>query len=173
MLLIRRPAPEEHAPYYGRYIELVSGEDPIRALREGAEETRKFLESIPESKGDKRYAEGKWSVKELLVHVADAERVFAYRALRFARKDQTPLPGFDENLWAAGLSTSGRTVASIRDELWAVREATLAFFGNLDPEAWDRSGIANDVRMSVRAAAFAIAGHEIHHRNILRERYLR
>ncbi len=173
MLLIRRPAPDEHAPYYGRYIELVAGEDPLRALREGAEETRRFLEPLPESKGDTRYAAGKWSVKEVLVHVADGERVFAYRALRFARQDETPLPGFDENRWVAGLSTSGRTLASIREELRAVREATLAFFGNLDAEAWDRSGTANDVRMSVRAAAFVIAGHEIHHRNILRERYLR
>ena len=173
MLLIRRPAPDEHAPYYGRYIELVAGEDPLGALREGAEETRRFLEPLPESKGDTRYADGKWSVKEVLVHVADTERVFAYRALRFARKDETPLPGFDENHWVAGLSTSGLTVANIRDELRAVREATLAFFGNLDAQAWDRSGTANDVRMSVRAAAFVIAGHEIHHRNILRERYLR
>jgi uncharacterized damage-inducible protein DinB len=173
MLLIRRPSPEEHAPYYSRYIELVPGEDPLRALREGAEETRRLLEPLPESRADTRYAEGKWSVKEVLVHVADTERVFAYRALRFARRDETPLPGFDENRWVAGLSMSGRTLPSLGDELRSVREASLALFGNLDEEAWDRSGLANDVRMSVRAAAWVIAGHEIHHRNILRERYLR
>jgi len=173
MLLIHRPAPGEYAPYYGRYIDLVPGEDPLHALREGAEETRRLLEPLPESRGDARYAEGKWSVKEVLSHVADTERVFAYRALRFARRDETPLPGFDQDVWVAGLSTSGRTLRSFREELRAVRGASLALFGNLDAEAWDRTGTANDVRMSVRAAAFVIAGHEIHHRNILRERYLR
>jgi len=172
MLLIERPTPEEFAPYYGRYIDLVSGGDPLAALREGGEETRRMLEPLPESRGDARYAPDKWSVKEVVAHLADAERVFAYRALRFARKDETPLPGFDQDLWIAGGAFAQRTLRSLVGELRAVRAASLALFENLEQEAWRRIGTANDARMSVRAAAFAIAGHEIHHRRILRERYL-
>jgi uncharacterized damage-inducible protein DinB len=172
MLLIRRPAAGEFAPYFSRYIDLVPGEDLLRALKDGAEGTRRLLEPLSESRGDARYAEGKWSVKDVLSHVADTERVFAYRALRFARNDETPLPGFDQDQWAAGTSTAGRTLQSFREELRAVRDASLALFGNLEEAAWDRAGSANDVRMSVRALAFVIAGHEIHHQNVLRERYL-
>jgi uncharacterized damage-inducible protein DinB len=172
MLLIQRPAPEEFLPYYGRYIDLVRGDDLIGALRGGADATRRMLEPLPESKGDHRYAPGKWSVKEVLGHLIDAERVFTYRALRFARNDATPLPGFEENEWIPQSGHASRTLRSLLDEHRAVRGATIALFENLPEEAWGRAGTANDARMSVRAAAFLIAGHELHHQNILRERYL-
>ncbi len=158
MLLIHRPAAGEFAPYFSRYINLVPGEDLLRALRDGAEGTRQLLEPLSESRGDSRYAEGKWTVKDVLGHVADTERVFAY--------------GFDQDQWTAVTSTAGRTLQSFREELRAVRDASLALFANLDEAAWHRAGSANNVRMSVRALAFVIAGHEIHHQNVLRERYL-
>jgi uncharacterized damage-inducible protein DinB len=171
MLLITRPAPTEYAPYYGRYIDLVPGDDLIRALREGGEATRRLVEPVPESRGDYRYAPGKWSLKEVLAHVADGERVFAYRALRFARRDETPLPGFDQDRWIADGEFDARSLPSLLEELRTVRAATLALFESFDEAAWDRSGTANDVRMSVRSLGFVIAGHEIHHQNVLRERY--
>jgi len=170
MLLIARPRPDEFAPYYGRYIDLVP-DDLLRALRENGEETRRMLTSMPAAKADFRYAPGKWSVKEVVGHLTDAERVFAYRALRFARNDETPLPGFDENRFVEESGFSGRPIAGLLEEFRAVRAASLAFFENLDESAWNRAGIANDVKMSVRAIAFAVAGHELHHRNILRDRY--
>lgn len=172
MLLIQRPAPEEFLPYYGRYIDLVLGEDLIGALRSGADATRALLEPLPEARGEHRYAPGKWSVKEVLGHLLDGERVFVYRALRFARNDATPLPGFDENAWMPHSGFAARTLRSLIDEHRAVRGATIAFFENLSEDAWSRTGIANDARMSVRAVAFVIAGHELHHAKILRERYL-
>jgi hypothetical protein len=171
MQRIARPAPDEYLAYYGRYIDLV-GDDLFGALREGAEATRRLLEPLPESRGDFRYAPGKWSVKEMLGHVIDTERVFGYRALRFARSDETPLPGFEQDDWIPRSGYDARTLRSLLDEHRAVRGATNAFFENLPEEAWSRVGTANNARMSVRAAAFVIAGHERHHQNVLRERYL-
>ena len=170
MLLIARPAPDEFAPYYGRYIDLVK-DDILGALRENGEETRRLLASLPDTKADFRYAPEKWSVKEVVGHMADAERIFTYRALRFARADETPLPGFDENHFVEESRFSHRPLSSLLDEFGAVRAASIAFFENLDEAAWSRAGVANEVRMSVRAIAFAIAGHELHHRKILVERY--
>lgn len=171
MQAIARPAPSEYLEYYDRYIRLV-GDDVLRALREGVETTRRMLEPLPESRGDWRYAPGKWSIKEVMLHVTDTERVFSYRALRFARKDPAPLPGFDQDAWMPESGAPERTLRSLIDEHRAVRAATLAFFENLAPETWERAGIANDARMSVRAAAFVIAGHEVHHQAVLREKYL-
>ena len=171
MISITRPAPAEFAPYYGRYIDLVPEGDLIGHLEESGAATRRLLEPRDERTGESRYAPGKWSVKEVVAHIGDVERVFAYRALRFARGDETPLPGFDENLWMERCHFEKRTLRSLVDELGAVRAASVALFGNLDPEAWDRSGTANEVRMSVRALAYVILGHELHHRAILRDRY--
>lgn len=171
MQAIARPDPTEYLAYYGRYIDLV-GDDVLVALREGSEETRRLLEPLPESRGDHRYAEGKWSVKEVLGHVIDTERVFVYRALRFSRNDRTALPGFDQDAWVPESGAPGRTLRSLIEEHRASRASTLAFFEGLPPEAWSRAGMANDARMSVRAAAWVIAGHELHHRNVLRESYL-
>ena len=171
MQAIARPAPSEHLPYYARYIDLV-GDDVLAALRDGVEETRRLLEPLPESRGDHRYAPEKWSVKEVLGHVIDTERVFAYRALRFARNDPAALAGFDENAWVPQSGAGARTLRGLLEEHRASRASTIAFFEGLARDAWDRAGTANDARMSVRAAAWVIAGHEAHHRNILRERYL-
>ncbi|HEU4764417.1 MAG TPA: DinB family protein [Candidatus Eisenbacteria bacterium] len=172
MLLIARPAPGEFLPYYGRYIDLV-GDDLFGAMRSGVDSTRGLLGGLPEARGDFRYAPDKWSVKEVLGHVIDCERVFTYRALRFSRNDATPLPGFDENAWTPQSGYASRTLPSLLDEHRAVRAATVAFFENLPEAMWGRTGTANDARMSVRAAAYVIAGHELHHQNVLRERYLK
>lgn len=171
MLLIARPAPGEYLAYYGRYIDRV-GDDLFGTLRAGTDSMKKLLGSLPESRGEFRYAPDKWTIKEILAHVTDCERVFGYRALRFARKDATPLPGFDENAWTPQSGASARTLVSLIDEQRAVRAATIAFFENLSEEAWGRAGTANDASMSVRAAAYVIAGHELHHQEILRTRYL-
>lgn len=171
MQTIARPAPGEYLEYYGRYVDLV-GDDLFGTLRAGAESIRRLLEPLPESRGDHRYAPGKWSVKEVLGHLIDAERVFGYRALRFARNDQTPLPGFEQDDWVPLSGSDSRTLRSLLDEYRAVRGSTIALFENLPEEAWSRVGTANGARMSVRAAAYVIAGHEIHHGNVLRERYL-
>lgn len=173
MLLIQRPAKDEFLPYYGRYIDLVPGEDLIDALRSGQEATRRLLEPLPEARGDYRYGPDKWTVKEVLGHLIDTERVFVYRALRFSRNDATPLPGFDENAWMPQTGFGARSLRSLLDEQRAVRGATIAFFENLAEDAWTRVGTANNASMSVRAAAFVIAGHELHHQNVLRERYLK
>jgi hypothetical protein len=171
MLLIARPATTEYFPYFGRYIDLVPGEDLIRALREGSDATRRLVEPLPETQGDYRYAPDKWSLKEMLGHVADGERVFAYRALRFARRDETPLPGFDQDQWVTKGDWEARSLPSLLGELRAVRAATLALFESFDEAAWGRSGTANDARISVRALGYVIAGHELHHQNMLREHY--
>jgi uncharacterized damage-inducible protein DinB len=170
MLLIARPSPGEFAPYYARYIDLVP-DDLLNALRENGEETRRLLSSVTDAKADHRYAPGKWSVKEVVGHITDAERIFGYRALRFARKDETPLPGFEENDYVPASGHASRSLSSLVDEFRATRAASIAFFGNLDEAAWNRVGTANGVAMSVRALAFAIAGHELHHRKLLVERY--
>lgn len=167
-----RPLPSEHAPYYSSYIALVPDGDVVETLRGQIGETTALLLSQPESAGGRRYAEGKWSVREVVGHLADAERVFSYRALRFARADETNLPGFNENAFAARSNADARTLASLCDELTAIRAATVSLFASLDGEAWERLGTANSAVMSVRALAWVCAGHELHHRAILRERYL-
>lgn len=170
--LTTRPSPQEHAPYYGAYIARVPDGEIIATLASQAGETLALVRGLPEALGGKRYAEGKWSIREVMGHVIDAERVFAYRAMRFARNDETELPGFDENRFVGNASFDQRSLASLADEFAAVRAATVAFFGGLMPGEWDRSGTANRARMSVRALAWVIAGHELHHRSVLTSRYL-
>jgi len=167
-----RPAPQEHAPYYGKYIALVPEDDALAALEHQWIEAAAFLRTIPEAKGDHRYAPEKWSIKEVLGHLADGERIFSYRALRFARKDQTPLPGFEENDYVPAGSFGRITVADLIGNWEAVRRATLTFYRGLEPEAWTRIGTANQQAISVRALAFVIAGHGAHHLEILKTRYL-
>jgi hypothetical protein len=166
-----RPAPDEFAPYYGKYIEKVADGDVVEALKSQVGGTLGYLRSIPESRAGHRYAEGKWSIREVVGHLADAERIFAYRALRFARGDQTALPGFDENAFVANARFDDRTLASLVDEFAAVRAATIAQFDGFFPEEWVRCGSASGKVMSVRALAWVTAGHELHHLSILRERY--
>ena len=172
MLNITPPSPSQHPAYYQRYIDLVKQSNLIDALRINAESMDGFFKSLPYERFDFRYAPDKWSVKEVLLHVIDCERIFAYRALRFSRNDKTPLPGFDENTYAPESFAAKRSAESIHDEYKAVREATIQLFNNFSPEQLDRSGISNNNEMSVRSFGYAIAGHEIHHLNVLKEKYL-
>ena len=167
-----RPAADEHAEYYGRYITKVPNGDIVSTLKGQIPQTLSLIRSLPEAKGGHRYAPDKWSIREVVGHMSDCERVFAYRAMRFSRNDPTTLPGFDENLFVANARFDARTLASLADEFEAVRAASVAFFGSLDDEEWGRRGVANNKAMSVRALAWTTAGHELHHLSILRERYL-
>ena len=167
-----RPAPDEYAPYYARYVKLVPDGPIVETLRNQIAETAGLLSALPEAKGDHRYEPGKWSVKEVIGHLIDGERVFSYRALRFARRDETPLPGFEQDLFVSAGEFGRRTLRSLLEEFGAVSEATLHLYRHLDEEALSRSGIASENRMSVRALAWVIAGHERHHRGVLQERYL-
>jgi uncharacterized damage-inducible protein DinB len=168
----QRPASTDYAPYYGRYVDRVPDGSIVETLRHQLADTLALVAGLPEPKARHRYAPGKWSVKEVLGHVADCERVFAYRALRIGRGDTTPLAGFDQDAYAAVAPYDERPLASIVAELQAVRAATLALLEGFDEAAWGRRGTANDVPVSVRAIAWIIAGHERHHREVLRGHYL-
>ena len=168
---IPRPAADEHHEYYGAYIAKAPGEDLFEALRLTGESLLGMLKGVSESQALHRYAPDKWSVKEVVNHVVDGERVFSYRALSFARADRTPLPGFDENAWAPVARSDRRPLAGIAEEFRVVRAASVLLFGSLDAEAILRRGEANQCPISVRALAWIIAGHTRHHEIILRERY--
>ena len=170
MIRIPKPRPEEHAEYYAKYIKLV-GDDALGALRSQSASTPRLLSGLSEAQAMHRYAPGKWSVKEVVGHMMDAERVFSYRALRIARADKTPLPGFDENAWVPAAHFDRRPMADLVSDYQTMRAATVSLFASLDEEALTRVGTANDQPFSVRALAHIIAGHELHHVAILRERY--
>ena len=167
-----RPKSSEYAPYYERYVSKVPDGDIVGTLRSQLEETLALIRGIPDSRGDFRYAEGKWSIKELLGHVIDSERVFTYRALRFGRGDATPLPGFEQDDFVRGADFSKRSLSDLAEEFEHVRRATISLFASLEANAWDRRGKANDTEVSVRGIAFIVAGHERHHVEILKTRYL-
>lgn len=169
---IGRPEPGEYNPYYDRYISLVKSDDIIAELEKQAPETIALLKSAA-AKADFRYEPGKWSVKEVVGHVNDAERIMTYRALRIARGDKTPIEGFEQDDYIRGGNFGQRTLADLIDEFTAIRQATLAFFRHLDAEAAARIGSANKNDISARALPFIIAGHELHHRRILQEKYLK
>lgn len=166
------PEPGEAAPYYFKYIEQVQGDDPLAALEAQLDDTLALLLGITEERSLHRYAPDKWSLRQVLSHVNDTERVFLFRAFWFGRGFDGPLPSFDEKVGAAGIPADDISWARHVEEFRAVRLATLAFYRNLPPEGWTRSGIASDNRVSVRALAFLLAGHVAHHVAILRERYL-
>lgn len=171
-LTINRPDETEYLSYFGRYISLVPEENILAILGRQSDETQALLRGIPESQAGFRYAPDKWSIKELVGHVIDTERVFGYRALCFARNDRTPLPGFEQDDYIRNSSFNEQPLAELAAELESVRRSTLFLFKHLDRESWKRKGIANEHEMSVRAAAYIIAGHELHHIGILRDRYL-
>jgi hypothetical protein len=172
MNLAQRPAPTEHSPYFARYVELVPDGDILAALAGQIEETVALLSGVSPEQSQHRYAPGKWSLRQVVGHVADTERVFAYRALVFARGDRTELPSFDENGYAEASPAAARPLADAIEDLTSVRRATLSLLRGLPPEAWARTGVANANPASVRALAWIIAGHERHHCKVLRERYL-
>lgn len=167
-----RPDSTEHAPYFAKYISLVPDGEIIATLGKQIESTLGLLGGLSEAQGELRYAPGKWSVKEVIGHLIDAERIFAYRALRFARNDQRPLAGFDENDFVANAGFGARRLADLAEEFECVRRSSLYLFRHLDDEAWSRRGVANDNEIGVRALAWITAGHELHHLEILRSRYL-
>jgi uncharacterized damage-inducible protein DinB len=169
---MNKPDSTEYVSYFGKYISLVPGDDIVVTLGDQIEKTRAFLSDLSESQGELRYAPGKWSIKEVIGHLIDSERIFAYRALRFARNDQTPLSGFDENNYIANSNFDLRRLADLTDEFEVVRKANLHLLKNMDNEAWMRRGKANNNEISVRAMAYVIAGHELHHLDIIRSRYL-
>lgn len=166
-----RPTASEYSPYHAGYVALVPEEDVLSAMEQQSSEMQKVLASLDETRGEHRYAEGKWSVKEVIGHVIDSERIFGYRALAFARGEAQPLPGFDENAYVENASFEDWKLGELAELYAVVRRANIVFFKNLRDEAWERRGTASDVPVSVRGIAYVIVGHERHHLKVLRERY--
>jgi uncharacterized damage-inducible protein DinB len=169
---ISKPEATDYPSYYATYINRVTGDDLIESLENNFNTTKELIKSLNDDQLNYRYAEGKWSIKEILVHVMDAERIFAYRALRFARQDKTNLPGFEENDYVPASNASQRNINNILDEFAALRKSTIELFKNFDEKQLSQSGTANNNRISVCSLAYVIAGHELHHINVIRERYL-
>jgi hypothetical protein len=167
-----RPEKTEYASDYGIYTSLVEGDDILSALQHQMSETQRVLAEIPEEKALYRYSDGKWSIKELVGHLIDSERVMAYRALRIARSDRTPLAGFDQDLFVQNAGFDRCRLSDLAAEFALVRDANIFMFKNLAPEAWSRTGIANENQVTVKALAYIIAGHQLHHIKILNEKYL-
>jgi len=168
----QRPADNEFAPFYKGYVARVPEGDIIAILATQIEDTVMLFRELSDEQALRAYAPGKWTIKEVIGHMSDAERIMSCRALRFARNDATPLPGFDENEYVPAAQSNQRPLPSLLAELTAVRRATVALFAGLPLDAWTRSGAANQNNVSVRALANIIAGHELHHRSIVSERYL-
>src|SRR5258708_33175196 len=168
---MKRPEPTEYAEYYGNYVSKVPGTDAVGVLESQRLQMVQLFAGRCERDGSFRYAPDKWTVKEVLGHVSDTERIFAYRALRIARGDQTPLSGFEQDDYVRGGNFAERTLANLAQEFGLVRAATIALFTSLRKDAWQRRGVANKNEVSVRALAFIVAGHQLHHRQILEERY--
>lgn len=169
---VERPGDDEYAPYYGRYISSVPDRADLMALlAQQRDDTAAKLRAIPLDAGDFRYAPDKWSVKEVIGHLSDTERIMAYRALCIGRGEVTPLPGFDQNAYTPEARSGELSLSALIEEWVAVRQASLALFRNLPTNAWARRGTASDNPVSVRALAYIIAGHLIHHRNTLHTLY--
>ena len=168
----QRPGDDERASFYADYIAETPDGDVVDLLTEQGSRIAQLVRGIPEARGGHRYAEGKWSIKDVVQHLCDAERIFSYRLLRFARGDATNLPGFDEGTYVQHAGADGRTLAGLSEEFKAVRHATIALITPLDDEAMSRRGTANNNPVSARALAWIMAGHAEHHARILRERYL-
>jgi DinB superfamily len=166
-----KPQPGEYAPYYEKYISKVAVADILAAFDQQRRDMVLLLSGRDEPSGNFRYAPEKWSVKEVLGHVCDAERVFAYRALRIARGDATPLASFDQDGFVKNGPFAQLSLGDLVEEFIAARRATISLFRNFDEAAWTRRGVASDNPVSVRALAWMIAGHELHHRRILEEKY--
>src|SRR4051812_37894703 len=171
LLNIPRPQADEHAPYYSKYIQRVPQGDLVSTLREQLMDTVALLRGVSAEKADYAYAPGKWTIKEVVGHMIDVERVMSYRALRFARNDATDLPGFDENQWVPAAKFGRRSLGDLLEEFQVVRAATIHFAKHLDEEELGRRGTANGNPATVRALLYIIAGHERHHAELFREKY--
>jgi hypothetical protein len=168
----RRPDSSEHAPYYSRYIDLVPETDLPQALLDQLEQTAACLGSLPEALHDHRYAEGKWTIREVMGHILDTERILGMRLLRFARGDASPMSRADENLYVRNAEFGRYTMGELLEEYRLVRRSHAMLLSHLPEAAWDRTGPAADHTVSVRALAYMLVGHERHHLNIVRTRYL-
>ena len=167
-----KPEASEYASFYETYVSLVPNVDIVSALEAQRLQTAQMLAACSERDGNFRYAPDKWTMKEVFGHLADSERIFTYRALRIARADATPLSGFEQDDYVRAAGCARRQLDEMAQEFSAVRSATVAFYRSLDGEAWTRRGAANKNEVTVRALAFITAGHELHHRRLLEERYL-
>jgi uncharacterized damage-inducible protein DinB len=170
--MIRRPEQQEYAAYYHTYISKVPDGEILEILAAQNEKTLQLLRTISEQKANHRYAPGKWSIKEMIGHVVDAERVFAYRALCFARNDPGPFPEMEQNDYVENGNFGARTLADIAEEFRLVRQSNIRLFQSFDEEISLRKGIASGFEFTVRALVYITAGHELHHVGILQERYL-
>jgi uncharacterized damage-inducible protein DinB len=170
---IEKPKDGEFPPYAIMYIKLLPDDGLLlKHLKENFDKTKEFILSLPEEKLTYRYAKNKWTIKEILVHIIDDERIYAYRALCFARNDKTELPGFEQDDYALFSNANERSIENILNEYEAVRNATITLFESFDEAALLRKGIANKNRATVRALGYHLAGHELHHINIIKEKYL-
>ncbi len=167
-----KPGADEHAPAYGQYISEAPTGDLVKTLESQRGEVKKLLDGIPEAKGGHRYAAGKWSIKAVIGHLSDSERVFVYRLMRFARGDATELPRFDENAMAAGSNADARSLADLSEEFDAVRHASLTLLRTMPDDLMQRRGTASGKQISNRALAWILAGHVTHHLTVLREKHL-
>jgi DinB superfamily len=167
---VGRPDVSEFAPFYAGYIARVI-EEPLVALEKQAGDTAAILRRIPESSAGYRYADGKWTVRDMIGHMADTERIMSYRALRIARGDTTPLAGFDEKVYATAAGASARAWPELVQDLATIRSASVALFRSFDADAWRRAGVANGAAISVRALGHIIVGHERHHLHVLQTLY--
>jgi DinB family protein len=173
MPLISRPASDEYALSFAGYVSRIGDDEPVVAVLAGQlEQVSAVLGSVPASRGDYRYAPGKWSLKDVTGHLSDTERVFAYRALRIARGDETPMSSFDDQAWVTQVGSDARTLTDMLEEWRDVRRASLALFRHLPQAAWSRRGLAGGNPASVRALAYVIAGHTRHHLEVVEARYL-
>ena len=162
----------DYPAYFGTYINHVQNDDCILAMEENLNDFVTFIENISVEKYNYKYQENKWSVKDIVRHIIDAERIFAYRALRFARFDRTPIPGFEENDYAANINTTNIDMTDLLQEFILVRKSTIKLFESFTEEMLSAKGIASGKEISVLALGFIVSGHSIHHTNVIRERYL-
>lgn len=167
-----RPSETDYAPPFAGYVSLCPEDDILSVIEQSSSETQRLLSSLDDERAMYRYAEGKWSVKEVIGHVTDAERVFGYRALCISRGEKNSLPGFDENEYMRHAHFDDWRLGDLAESYALVRRSNIVLFRHLPPDAWDRRGVANQKEITVRALAYVLAGHERHHLKILRERYL-
>ena len=167
-----RPDLNDVADYFHSYIEKVYGDDFLLQMSLVHQSTQRYIASVDQDKEEYRYAEGKWSIREIVGHLIDTERIFNYRALRFARSDDTNLSGFDHDKFVPASKAGGRLLKDLAQEYQSVRDASVSLFGSFDKEMLARGGTANDAKTTVLALGFIIVGHETHHLSVIKERYL-
>lgn len=166
------PTKEDYAPYYDTYVKLVKEGNLLEQLKVEHQHTQEILQKLETSAGDFRYAEGKWSIKELLLHMLDTEQIMSYRALRIARGDQTPMPGFDQDDYVDIVDATSLSLADLVADWQALRLHTIRLFSRFSKDVWDNKGTASNAPFTVRSLAYIVLGHELHHRRVLKERYL-